>query len=134
VGAPLAKQIMLLVTAGLVSGCANVSYVMDHYRGVDIQQVETRYDTFRVFDKPSDGRLMITSSLSTAFGQGIAGGLSMNLTVAAAPKPVYQEAAEKFLYERGRDCRIQDGYLVLQAQWEFLYECRGAPIATGALR
>jgi hypothetical protein len=46
-----------------------------------------------------------------------------NPTIAANPKPVFQEAAEAYLKQSRRDCQIADGYLFVQRQWEFKYRC-----------
>jgi len=35
----------------------------------------------------------------------------------------YREAAEAFLAQSGRTCRITDGYLVVAPSWEFAYVC-----------
>ena len=41
--------------------------------GCPFNEVTTQYDTFRVFDKPTENRMMITSSLASAAGQGFVG-------------------------------------------------------------
>ncbi|MBS0233463.1 MAG: hypothetical protein JSR99_08245 [Proteobacteria bacterium] len=113
-----------------VSGCASMNYIMQAYDGVPVQQVATQYDTFRVFDKPAEGRMMITSSLASAAAQGFAGGLLLNPTVTATPKPVFEEAAQAYLKQTGRNCKITDGYLLVNPQWEFKYSCE---IATSSI-
>ena len=108
------------------AGCANVQYIEQNYSGVAVESVETQYDTFRVFDKAGEGRMMITSSLGSAVGQGLVGGLLYNPTVGATPKPVFQEAVEKYLAHSGRRCVVLDGYLLAEPQWEFRYKCDAA--------
>ena len=123
---------LALVTASL-AGCASISYITQHYRGIPPVEIATAHDTFRVFDKPGDGRIMVTASLAAAAGQGFVGGLMLNPAVAASPKPVYQEAAERYLAATGRQCRISDGYLLIEPQWEFRYSCDGVgAVAAGA--
>lgn len=119
------RWVALLATSTVIisSGCASVNYIMQAYDGVPINEVTTQYDTFRVFDKPTENRMMITSSLASAAGQGFVGGLLFNPTVAANPKPVFEEAAQAYLKKTGRDCQITDGYLLINPQWEFKYRC-----------
>lgn len=96
---------------------------MQAYSDVPVQQVTTQYDTFRVFDKPAENRMMVTSSLASAAAQGFTGGLLLNPTVTATPKPVFEEAAQAYLKQTGRNCKIVDGYLLVNPQWEFKYSC-----------
>jgi hypothetical protein len=80
-------------------------------------------DTWRIFDKPTEGRLMITPSL----GRSAAGGALRGLTLGAAdtdiPKPEYQQAVEGWLVSEGRVCKVSDGYKITRPQWEFKYSC-----------
>jgi len=121
------KSRLALVAACLATcGCASMNYIMQAYDGVPVQQVSTQYDTFRVFDKPAENRMMITSSLASAAAQGFTGGLLLNPTVTATPKPVFEEAAQAYLKQSGRNCKITDGYLLVNPQWEFKYSCEMA--------
>lgn len=113
-----------------IGGCASLSYITANYGSIEPRPVSTSYDTFRVFDKPDASKLMITSSLGSALAQGAGGGLLLNPTVTAVPKPVFQEAAEQYLTSTGRTCRIVDGYLLVNPQWEFRYQCDGAATAS----
>jgi hypothetical protein len=119
-----------IALATVLSGCANISYIVDNYSGVPVQEISTRYDTFRVFDKPGENRMMVTASLASAAGQGLVGGLMMNPTLGATPKPVYQEAVEAFLARSGRQCLVTDGHLLAEPQWEFRYRCEGQKLAS----
>ena len=123
------KSLLVISLAFAMSGCANVSYIVDNYRGVEIQEIATQYDTFRVFDKPAENRLMITSSIGSALGQGLAGGAILNPTAFATPEPVFHEAVEKFLAQSGRQCTTQTGNLLATPQWEFRYSCDPAKVA-----
>lgn len=118
---PLAAAILLGATA-CTSG---ISYVLDNYKGVEKQEILVEGDdTYRVFDKPTASRMMVTSSLGAAAGQGALKGLTLGAVESAPPKPRFQKAAETFLASTGRaDCRITDGYLLVNPQWEFTYDC-----------
>lgn len=103
-----------------------MSYAMQ-YEGTPVVPVQTGYDTFRVFDKPAEGRMMVTSSMSAAMSGGAVSGLTLGAAPASAPKPYFQEAARKHLDSTGRQtCTITDGYLIIEPQWEFRYSCPAA--------
>lgn len=127
-------RLIALAISLALTGCASFSYIAESYGNISLVEVTTRYDTFRVFDKPAEGKLMITSSLSSAMASGFAGGLLLNPTATQTPKPIFQEGAEQFLAQSGRSCRIIDGYLLVNPQWEFRYECDGAPLITSSVR
>jgi hypothetical protein len=125
----LTTTIALIAVAVSTAGCASVSYIMDNYSGVQVKEITTSYDTFRVFDKPSENRMMITSSIASAAGQGIVGGLLLNPAAGATPLPVFREAVEKYLAQSGRICQVKDGTLLAVPQWEFRYSCDPEKIA-----
>jgi hypothetical protein len=67
---------------------------------------------------------MVTTSLGRAAGQGYVKGLTLGIIDAAVPKPLFQGAAAKYLSETGRShCRINDGYLLVEPQYEFKFAC-----------
>jgi hypothetical protein len=117
--------VALCVTLG---GCATISYVMQEYHDVPVQEVRMSDDTYRIFDKPAASKLMVTSSLSSAAGQGFVKGLTFGAVPTDAPKPLFEAASLQFLSENGRPgCRIVDAYLLAQPQWEVKYDCSPPP-------
>lgn len=80
-------------------------------------------DTWRIFDKPAEGRLMITPSLGTAAVNALKSG-PFGIFDTDIPKPYYQQAVEGWLVSTGRSCNVTDGYLLIRPQWEFKYSCR----------
>jgi hypothetical protein len=98
---------------------------MSEYTGVEVKEIEIPGDdVYRIFDKPAANKMMVTSSLSSAASQGFAQGLTFGAVNAAPPKPRYEAAAIAWLKQTGREsCRIVDGYLIQQPQWEFKYNC-----------
>jgi hypothetical protein len=66
---------------------------------------------------------MITSSLSSAMGDGAIRGLTLGAVEATPAKPIFQRAAEEYLASTGRSCSIIDAYLLIRPQWEFKYDC-----------
>jgi hypothetical protein len=115
--------------AGL-GGCASVNYILQEYQGVTVQEVKMPDDTYRIFDKPALSKLMVTSSLSSAAGQGFVKGLTFGAVPTDAPKPLFEAAALQFLTESGRArCRVVDAYILAQPQWEVKYDCTPLPVA-----
>ena len=118
------KQIAVALTLAGLTGCAGVNYVMETYGSMQPVEVSMADDAYRVFDKPDAGKMMVTSSLSSAAAQGLGQGLLLNAVDNTPPKPRFQAAAERYLVESGRpNCRITDGYLVVKPQFEFTYTC-----------
>jgi hypothetical protein len=120
------KCVLVCILGSLAGGCTSgVQYAVSEYTGVEVKQIEVPGDdTYRIFDKPAANKMMVTSSLASAASQGFAQGLTFGAINAAPPKPRYEAAAIAWLKETGREsCRIVDGYLIQQPQWEFKYNC-----------
>jgi hypothetical protein len=113
---------VLALILGLV-GCAGVDYTVQHYSTVDLNEVEMPDDTYRIFDKPTEGRMMVQSSIGSALVQGIAAGITFGAAPESPPKPFFQAAAERYLEQTGRKCKIMDGYFIVTPAWEFRYSC-----------
>lgn len=119
-------KVVVLIAASAIAlvGCAGVQHAMTHYSGIEPVNVAMPDDTYRVFDKPADGRVMVTSSLGAAAAQGFGSGLLLNAVDNTPPLPSFQAAAEKHFVDTGRtNCRITQGYLVVKPQFEFRYTC-----------
>lgn len=122
-------SISALALSLTLSGCASVNYMMQEYQGVPVIEVRMPDDTYRIFDRPAQNKLMATSSLSSAAGQGFVRGLTLGAVPTDTPKPLFEAASLQFLAESGRpNCRIVDAYLLARPQWEVKYDC--APPAT----
>ncbi len=116
-------RVFVLCAALALSGCAGLSEAMK-YSDIEIQYVRNANDEFRIFDKPAEGKLMITASLGKAANQGAASGFTFGLADARMPKGYYTEAVLQFFAQTGRpNCQIVDGYLLIEPQWEYIYRC-----------
>jgi hypothetical protein len=94
------------------------------YGGVPVQEVEAGGHPWRIFDKPAEGRLMITPSIGRSMGEGALSGLTLGAADTEIPKPDYQAAVAVWLKTRhGGVCTITDGYKLIRPQWEFTYRC-----------
>lgn len=113
----------------MLCGCSSaVSYITAEYRGVEVLKVQMPDDEYRIFDKPDQSKMMVTSSLGSAVGQGLLKGATFGAATTAPPKPLYEAAAAQFLTQSGRKgCRILDAYLLAQPQWEVKYDCSPLP-------
>jgi hypothetical protein len=120
------RLIVVCAAAVCLSGCSSaVSYIVDNYAGTSPVTVVTNDDNYRVFDHPRENKLMITSGLGRAISAGSIKGATFGAVSGIAPKPFFEEAGTKFLRETGRaNCRITDGYMLIDPQMEFKFECR----------
>jgi hypothetical protein len=100
-----------------------MNYAMENYTDVPITQFKYRDDTYRVFDKPHENRLMITPSIGAAAGAGAVKGLTLGLSGPMTVESEFREVAQAYLDHNGRHCLISKGSLVVQPQWEFRYKC-----------
>lgn len=102
-----------------------MNYARETYAGIEVQHIQMADDTYRVFDKPEIGQMMITSSLGSAAGQGLVTGATLGIVTDAPPLPRYEAAAKAWLTKTGRpNCRIISGYLLIRPQYELKYDCR----------
>jgi len=120
----------VIACASALAGCgAGVQYIMDEYKGVEVQNFEVpNEDIYRIFDKPLANKLMITPSLGSTVAMGVVSGATFGAARADGPKPVLERASLGFLASTGRKCRIIDGYLLARPQWEFKYDCSLPPV------
>lgn len=119
---------VLTVASAMLGGCAGISYTMNEYQGVQVEEVSMPDDTYRIFDKPAANKMMVTSSLGSSAAQGFGSGLLLNAVDNTPPKPLFDAAALQYLQNTGRNgCRVVDSYLLVKPQFEVKYDC--APLA-----
>ena len=126
------RALLLVAVSALLTGCGTAAnYTRSEYEGIAIEEVAMPEDTYRVFDKPAANKMMVTTSIGTAMGQGFAHGLTYGAAT-GTPKPLFEAAAIRYLEEHGRSgCRIIDAYMLVQTQWEVKYDCTPpAPVAS----
>lgn len=113
------RRLGLVLAAAAISGCSpSVGYVMDNYNHVPVVDYEhTTGLAYRVFDRPSDEKMMITGSFKAAFGQSLAGGNTKE------PAENYTAAAIGWLAKQGRNCKATSTKLLLEPQYEVTYSC-----------
>ena len=116
----------LLAVVVLLVGCGGspggLSRAMT-YPG-KVTRVKMDDDTYRVHQHPTDNTVMTTSSIGAAAASGFAKGLTLGTATPNAPEERHEAAARKYLDDTGRsNCKIVKGYLLVQPQYEFTYEC-----------
>ena len=115
-----------VMLAAAVAGCSSFSSLGETYGAMTAQAVTTKADTWRVFDRPVESKILVQRVAASTAAQAPAA-LGANPPNAATLQPEYQEAALAFLSQTGRTCKIKDSYLVVAPSWEFAYECDRAP-------
>ena len=107
-----------------LSGCAGINYAIENYSDVDVKQFSYQETTFRIFDKPEENRLMITPNLGDTIGGSAVQGLTLGLSgPMGGPEGSFQAVTQAYLDQQGNGCKVTNGALVVQPQWEFFYEC-----------
>lgn len=130
------KQLFIAAICLPLAGCAGISYIIDTYDNVPVQDFEHKGSEFRIFDLPNQKKLMITPSIMDAAASGIVPGLTFGLVRDATPKPIFADATEAYLRSSGRKCTVTDGYVLYEPQWEFRYSCvlEAQPTFPGPMR
>lgn len=118
------RLLSLILLGFSLAGCAGMSYAMQEYSGVTIEEVVMPDDTYRIFDKPQQGKMMVTSSIGAAAARGFGEGLLLGAVDNTPPKPLFDAAALAYLRKTGRNnCRVVESYLLVKPQFEVKYEC-----------
>lgn len=116
------KRIGALCAAMALASCAGLNAALD-YTGTPAVPFADSRDTWRIFDKPADGKLMITPSLVKSGQQGAATAATLGIVSGFLPEPIYRETAQHFLASTGRECTVLEGERLIIPQWEFRYRC-----------
>lgn len=106
-----------------VTGCATYDYAVSEYGDTPLVQFEHADRPFRIFDKHAAGKLMITPSLGDAADDGLFQGLTFGIVNTHPSEPLMHKAAAAYLTSTGRTCMVQTGYVIMQPEWEFRYQC-----------
>ena len=117
------RRITVLLVALALSACAYPHYVNDEYRYVPLTNFSYENRSYRIFDKPSAGKLVVTPSLSMAVSDNVIRNATFGKYHNATPREAIEAAVAAFLVSNGRRCKIVDGTLIYDPQWEFAYTC-----------
>ena len=106
-----------------LTACVYPEYVNDEYRYIPLATFAHDNHTYRIFDKPSAGKLIITPSLVTAMSDGVIRNATFGRYDNRTERGTLETAAAAYLARHGRKCAITDGSMVYDPQWEFTYVC-----------
>ena len=128
----LKRLIAAIALIGALAGCAGVDYVLDNYSGIKPINYQSAAlgKGFRIFDKPAENKLMITPTIGQALGEGMAKGLVGSGV--GAPEIVFENGALEWLASTGRSCVATRTYLLIETQWEVLYNCQVNAVPSAA--
>jgi len=117
------RAIAAAALAFSVAACAYPEYVNDEYRYVPLTSFAHDNYSYRIFDKPSAGKLIITPSLANAVSDNIIRTVTFDRYDNALPPGALESAVVAYLARNGRKCTITGSSLVYDPQWEFTYTC-----------
>lgn len=114
---------LIALTALCLSACAYPEYVNDEYRYIPLVSFAHDNHTYRIFDKPSAGKLIITPSLATAMSDGVIRNVTFGRYENRTERDTLKAAVEAYLARQGRTCTVNEGSMIYDPQWEFTYNC-----------
>jgi hypothetical protein len=114
--APLALTLAL-------SACAYPQYVNDDYRYVPLTTFAHENRSYRIFDKPSAGKLVVTPSFGMAVSDNVVRTVTFDRYHNKTAPELIEAAVAAYLMSNGRKCVITGGAQVYDPQWEFTYSC-----------
>lgn len=123
-------------SAAVLAGCAAMSDSVQEYSFVEVKYVTMPDDTYRVFDKPEENKMLVSSSIASATAQSLRANLMLKNDT--PPKANFEAAALEYLSSDGRSgCRVKESYLLIAPQFEVKYDCApvvAAPAKKGGVR
>lgn len=114
---------LLAILALTLSACASPQYVNDEYRYIPLTNFAHANQSFRIFDKPSAGRLIITPSLSTAMSDVVIRNATFGKYNNSTEQNALEQAVIAYLSSQGRNCTVTGASLMYDPQWQFTYDC-----------
>ncbi|MEQ1753748.1 MAG: hypothetical protein ABL973_06415 [Micropepsaceae bacterium] len=119
----LVAQLSMVLTITSLSACAYPQYVNDDYRYIPLTNFAYENRSFRIFDKPSSNKLIITPSLSTAVSDVVIRNATFGKYNNTTEQQTLENAVVAYLAGQGRKCTITGASLMYDPQWEFTYDC-----------
>lgn len=117
------RALTIAVCLAALSACAYPRYVNDDYRYIPLTTFAHDNQSYRIFDKPSAGKLIITPSLAMAMSDSVLRNVTFDEYNNATARDTLQGAVAAYLKNQGRKCEITGGSLIYDPQWEFTYTC-----------
>lgn len=118
------RKFLIFVSLLMVSACSGMGYAIENYSGVDVQRIQVNGESWRIFDKPNEDRLMITPSIGRAASAGAVQGATFGISDGGKDTMTeFEAAANAYIKSRNSKCEVSKGALVINTQYEFFYEC-----------
>lgn len=118
------RKISIVASLFAVSACSGAGYAIEHYAGVDVKRIQANGEGSRIYDKPTEGRLMITPTIGRAASVGAVQGATLGTSDGNADTmSEFESAADAYVKSRDPNCAVTRGALVINPQYEFFYEC-----------
>jgi len=116
------RNVSIFLIAAALAGCAGVDKALEYERKVYV--VSMPEGDYRIFEHPKRDRLMTTPSLDRVLGQSVLNSATLGMATNMNHEARQEAAARKYLDTTGRaHCTITRGYLLIEPQYEFLFEC-----------
>lgn len=114
------SRVLACAAVAALAGCATSSYMGDNYPSQSFVKYTDPVSAlnFKVSDRPAESKLLMTQGDSETAMLLISGQLGV------PPIPMYEEAAVRWLAQTGRDCEVTRSVLIIQSQYEIIYDCK----------
>ncbi|MGD9914455.1 MAG: hypothetical protein AB7S80_10270 [Rhizobiaceae bacterium] len=114
-----------------LSGCAGINKSMTYS---DVKHVVFKHPElpigFWIFDRPTEGRMLINQDPGSAAGAGLVKGLTFGIADTSTPHQVFQQGANLWLQANGRPCTVSRIERVLApTNYEAFYTCTAAELS-----
>lgn len=118
------SAVLALIAIATLTACGGMGTVMERYGSVKAVAFQHGGSTWRVFDKPEEGRLMLTPSIGDSAAAGAIEGVTLGMADnPLGPNKRYSDAATAWILRHGGTCRLTAGRVILHPQFEFDYSC-----------
>ncbi len=114
---------LVVALAFSLTACSAPMHVADEYRNVPRTTFNFEGNTYRIFDKPSAGKLVVTPSVANAMSDSLIRKVTFGAYGNAVPKSSMEAAVAAYLTSNGRKCAADTATLVRKPKWEFTYSC-----------
>lgn len=116
-------QACVAFAALCLGACTAPQQLSADYRDVPRTNFKHANSTYRIFDKPSAGKLIITRSVGGAMSDTMLRGVTFGAYNNAVPQAEVEAAVLAFLSGSGRTCTTTEGTKLAAPRWEFTYSC-----------
>lgn len=103
--------------------CSTPQHISDEYRDIPRTTFAFNNNAYRIFDKPSAGKLVITPSVASAMSDSLLRNVTFGAYGNASPQASIEAAVAAYLANNGRKCATDSATLIRKPQWEFAYTC-----------